>query len=452
MSSARASRLRLAAQNGIFVVLFVALAGLLAVLAREHRVQWDLTSSGRNTLSNASLDVLRKLEGPISVTAFATPQDPRLGDLRKLIREFVGRYQRAKPDVRLEFIDPRDQPKAAAQAGVQVNGELLVEYGQRSERLANLSELEFTNLLLRLARAGDRLVMSLDGHGERSLLGGTNHDLGDFGRQLTSKGLKVNTLNLTIAPEVPDDVALLVIAQPQVQVLPVEVEKLLRYLGRGGSLLWLLDQEPMHGLEPLAEALGLTLSAGVVVDPDAIERGGRPVMSVAAAGSYGGHAIVGSFRMNTLFPFARAIAATPFEGWTATPLIEVAPRGWIETDPLEGRIVFDKGRDTPGPVTIAVAFERLKEEKTQRVIVVGSGHFLANTYLGNGGNLDLGVNMVNWLTGDDRLIAIQPRSAADVSLTLSKGWLLGMVVMFLIALPLILLATGGWTWWKRRRA
>jgi len=440
------------AQNGLFVVLLVALTALLAVLAREHRVQWDLTNSGRNTLSKASAEVLRKLEGPITVTAFATPQDPRLGDLRKLIRDFVARYQRAKPDIRLAFIDPRDQPKAAAQAGVQINGELVIEYADRSERLANLSELEFTNLLLRLARAGERLVMSLDGHGERSLISGANHDLGDFGRQLTTKGLKVNTLNLAIAPEVPDDVALLVIAQPQVQVLPVEVEKLKRYLARGGNLLWLIDQEPLHGLEPLAEALGLTLSAGVVVDPDAIERGGRPVMSVAAAGSYGAHAIVGSFRMNTLFPFARAIATTPFEGWSATPLIEVAPRGWIESDPLEGRIVFDKARDTPGPVTIAVAFERLREEKTQRVVVVGSGHFLANTYLGNGGNLDLGVNMVNWLTGDDRLITIQPRSAADVSLTLSKGWLLAIVVIFLVAVPLALLAIGAYTWWKRQRA
>jgi len=452
MKPSRRLRLRFAVQNGIFVLLVVVLAALLAVLAREYRGQWDLTSSARNTLSAASIEVVSKLKGPVIVTAYATPQDSRLGDLRKLIRDFITRYQRTKPDVKLEFIDPREQPKAAARAGVQVNGELVVEHGERSERLSILSELEFTNLLIRLSRPEQRLVMSLEGHGERSLTNVANHDLGDFGKQLTTKGMHVATLNLAIAPEVPDNVAVLIIANPQTELLPSEVDKLLRYVERGGSLLWLLDQEPLQGLEPLAERMGLVLSPGVVVDPDAIERGGRPVMSVAAPGAYGAHPISAAMRLNTLFPFARAIATNPIEGWSAIPLIDVAPRGWLETDDLSGRIVFDQGRDTAGPITIAVALERLRDEKTQRVVVIGSGHFLANMYLGNGGNLDLGVNVINWLAGDDRLISIQPRSAPDVSLTLSKPWLLAVVAVFLIALPLVLVCTGAWIWWRRRRA
>jgi ABC-type uncharacterized transport system involved in gliding motility auxiliary subunit len=452
MTPARRMRLRHAAQNGLFVVLVLVLAGLLAVIARQHAAQWDLTSSGRNSLSPASIEVLRKLEGPVIVTAYATPQDPRLGDLRKHIRDFMVRYQRAKPDIKLTFVDPREQPKAAASAGVQVNGELVVEHGDRSERLGTLSEFDFTNLLIRLSRPEQRLVMSLDGHGERSLVNGANHDLGDFGKQLAQKGIGVSALNLGIAPEVPDNVSVLIIASPQVDILPAEMAKLVRYVERGGNLLWLIDQEPLHGLEELAERIGLVLSPGIVVDPDAIERGGRPVMSVAAAGAYGGHPILDGMRMNTLFPFARAVAVSPAEGWHVTPLIEVAPRGWLETDDLSGRIVFDKGRDTAGPVQIAVAMERMREEKTQRVVVVGSGHFLANMYLGNGGNLDLGVNMINWLAGDERLIAIQPRSVPDASLTLSKAWLLAIVIGFLIALPLALVSAGAWIWWRRRRA
>lgn len=452
MTPARRMRLRHAAQNGIFVVLVLALAGLLTTIAQRHAVQWDLTASGRNSLSPASVDVLRKLDGPVTITAYATPQDPRLGDLRKHIGDFIARYQRAKPDVKLVFVDPREQPRAAARAGVQVNGEMVVEYAERSERLGILSELDFTNLLIRLSRPGERVVMSLDGHGERSLVNGANHDLGDFGKQLGQKGVGVSALNLTIAPEVPDNVSVLVIASPQVDLLPAEVAKLVRYVERGGNLLWLLDQEPLHGLEELAERIGLVLSPGIVVDPDAIERGGRPVMSVAAPGAYSGHAILNGMRMNTLFPFARSITVTPNEGWASAPLVEVAQRGWIETDDLSARIVFDQGKDTAGPVQIAVALERMREEKTQRIVVVGSGHFLANMYLGNGGNLDLGVNMINWLAGDDRLIAIQPRSAADTSLDLSKAALLTIVIVFLVAVPLASVGAGAWIWWRRRRA
>lgn len=451
MTTARRQRLRHAVHNGVFVVLVIVLAGMLAILARQHAVQWDLTSAGRNSLSPASVDVLRKLDGPIVVTAYATPHDPRLGDLRKHIGDFIARYQRAKPDVQLTFIDPRERPQAAARAGVQVNGELVIEYRERSERLSTLSEFDFTNLLIRLSRTEERLVMSLDGHGERSLTGIANHDLGDFGKQLASKGLKVNALNLAIAPQVPDNVSVLVIASPQVDILPVELSKVLNHLERGGNLLWLVDQEPLHGLQELAERLGLVLTPGVVVDPDAIERGGRPVMSVAAPGAYGSHPILENMRVNTMFPFARAITVSEFDGWRRTPLVEVAPRGWIETDDLGGRIVFDQARDTAGPVQIAVALERMREERTQRVVVVGSGHFLANMYLGNGGNLDLGINIINWLAGDERLISIQPRSSPDTTLTLTRGWLLTLVIVFLIAIPIGLLAAGALIWWRRRR-
>ena len=452
MSMNRRLRFRVAMQNGAFVVLIVAFVAACLVAAREYRTQWDLSSSSRNTLSQASVDVVSKIQGPVIVTAFATPQDVRFGDLRKLIRDFLARYQRAKPDLRLEFIDPRDQPKAAAAAGVRVNGELVVEYGGRSERLSNLSELEFTNALVRLMRQSKRLVMSLEGHGERSLINGANHDLGDFGKQLTIKGINVSALNLAIVPEVPDDLALLIVANPQTQLQAIEQERLERYVERGGNLLLLLDQEPLNGLEPIVERLGVILSPGIVVDPDAIERGGRPVMAVAAAGSYGAHPVVRSFRLNTLFPFARAVSTNAIGDWRAEVLVEVAPRGWLEADGLDRRIVFDQGRDVRGPVTVAVALERIKEERTQRVIAVGGGHFLANTYLGNGGNLDLGINMVNWLIGDDVLIAIQPRSAPDVSLALGKWWLLGIVVIFLVVVPLACVASGTLIWWRRRRA
>ena len=119
---------------------------------------------------------------------------------------------------------------------------------------------------------------------------------------------------------------------------------------------------------------------------------------------------------NTFFPAARQIGTTENEEWRVTPLIEVAQRGWVETGKLDGNISFDKNRDFAGPVNIATALERTVGDRNQRVVVVGTGEFLANAYLGNLGNLDLGVNIMNWLTGDDRMITIQPRPAPDSNL------------------------------------
>jgi ABC-type uncharacterized transport system involved in gliding motility auxiliary subunit len=85
------------------------------------------------------------------------------------------------------------------------------------------------------------------------------------------------------------------------------------------------------------------------------------------------------------------------------------------------------------------------------VAVIGDGDFLSNTYLGNSGNLDLGLRLFTWLTGDDELIAITARTAPDATLELSRAATLAIGFGFLFVLPVLLLAAGGRIWYRRRR-
>ena len=185
----RKLRVQMVIQNGLFVVLLIGFAMAIVWVTKDVKTQWDLTQGQRNTLSQASIDVLKQVTGPVNVTAYATAQDAE-GDARKTVGTFLASYQRAKKDFVLTFVDPRDQPQKAQAAGVRANGELVVEYNGRSEHLTNLTEQDLTNLLLRLVRSAERQVTYLDGHGERKLDGRANHDLGDFGAQLGVKGFK----------------------------------------------------------------------------------------------------------------------------------------------------------------------------------------------------------------------------------------------------------------------
>ena len=152
MEIARKRRLQSMIHHGLFVVLLIVLVTLLAFLARLYRVEVDLTRSHRNTLSAATLEVLKRLDGPVSVTAYALAQDARGEQLHRRIEEFVRPYQRAKPDVMLALVDPREQPQAAAKAGVRAPVELVVEYKQRTVHLTEFNEQAFANALMRLAR------------------------------------------------------------------------------------------------------------------------------------------------------------------------------------------------------------------------------------------------------------------------------------------------------------
>ncbi|MGE0557478.1 MAG: GldG family protein [Burkholderiales bacterium] len=445
-------RRQLAAQSGMFLLLLVLLVALLAYLAREYRIELDVTRGARNTLSPATLGALRQMQGPVTVSAYAVRQDASGNNVHKAIEERLRPYQRTKPDLQLRLIDPREQPKLAAEAGLRSPNTLVIEYQRRSEQipLGEFNEQALANVLVRLMRGANNLVLWLDGHGERRLDGSANHDLGSFGQRLREKGFTLSGINLGLAQDVPANTAVLVITHPQADLQPAETEKLLRYLDRGGNLLWMIDTEPLRGLQPLAEKLGLVLTPGTVVDPALAPRSGPPVFAVAA--NYARHAVVGTLQYNTLFPHARQIGADDSAGWRITPLIDVAPRGWVEVGKLGAKPVFDKSRDFPGPVNVASAFERTVGDREQRVIVVGTGHFLSNSFIGNGGNLVLGTGMLNWLAGEDALVAIDPRPAPDTQIDIDGVRLYLIAFVVLILLPITFAATGFTVWWRRRNA
>ncbi len=445
-------RQQFAAQSAIFVLLLALLVALLAYFAREYRIERDVTRGARNTLSSATLGALKQLDGPVTVTAYAVRQDSSGNNVHKSIEERLRAYQRAKPDLRLSLVDPREQPKLAAEAGLRAPNALVIEHQRRSEQipLAEFNEQAFANALLRLARGANNLVLWLDGHGERKLDGLANHDLGAFGHRLREKGFSIASINLALAQAVPENAAVLVVTHPQAELQPAETEKLLRYVDRGGNLLWLLDTEPLRGLQPLAEKLGLVLTPGTVVDPALAPRSGPPVFAVAT--SYSRHPVVGTIQYNTLFPHARQIGADDGAGWRVTPLIEVAQRGWVETGRLDAKPAFDRSRDFPGPVNIASAFERTVGDREQRIVVVGTGHFLSNSFIGNGGNLALGTGILNWLSGEDAMVTIDPRPAADTRIDIDSTQLYLIAFVVLLVLPLAFAAAGIAVWWRRRNA
>ncbi len=420
------------------------------VLSQRYDWQRDVTQNGRHTLSQASSNVLREMPGVVSITAYATLQDAQLGDLRRPIRDFVARYQGLKSDIKLGFVDPLTQSEQARKAGVRVNGEMVLSYGERSEHLTTLNEQDFTNTLMRLARGHERLVMSVSGHGERRLDGGSPHDLGGFGRQLAYKGFRSAASSLALVAEVPAEVSVLLLTQPRTPVPQGEVDKIRRYLARGGSLLWLLEPGPLQDLQPIAEALGLVLTPGVVVDPAAREAGFA--LATAVAAQYGPHAVTAQFDLVTLYPHARAVGMNDDPAWHVTPLIESSARAWVENGVADERATFNEGQDVPGPVVIGWALERERDDLRQRVAVIGSGDFLANATLGNAGNLDLGINLFNWLAGDAKLISIQPKSTLDATLNIGKTGAMVLASGFLLVLPLSFFVIAFLVWRRRHNS
>jgi ABC-type uncharacterized transport system involved in gliding motility auxiliary subunit len=461
MNINRKLRFQLLVQNWFFVVLFLMLVVLLGYLASQYHVAKDITQANRNILTQGSVNVIKQMKAPINITVYATKDDASSGDtFRKGIVDFFARYQREKKNINLTFVNPSEEPKLAQDAGVKTDGEVVIEYQKRVEHIVPpFAEQEVTNLLVRLSRTNQQAVMYLDGHGERNLIGVKNHDIGEFGKQLEAKGFKFANPDLTIAQAVPSNGAMLVIASPQVDVSDVEAKKIKAYLEAGGNLLWLLDDDNLRGLQEVADYLGMQVSPGIALDMASAQYGADA--RVAFASLYGEHAITKNFMLRTLFPEAHQVTAkgTDENGWKVSNLVEVAPNGWLASAKLakDAKPEFNEATDKRGPINIGVALERTYGKKGQRVVVMGNANFLSNTFITNGGNLDFGVNIVNWLAGDDSLITIQPMPLKDINVSIpdtKMGVVTAWTVFhaFQYFIPLGFLIAGVLLWWKRRRA
>lgn len=431
----------------LMFVLLAVLLGILAWFSNKHTLEYDWTATGRHTLSDASRELLAQMPDPVEVTSYAR-QNPALRDS---IRDFVGRYQRHKEDIKLRFVNPDAVPDEVRNLGIQVDGEIVIRYRDRTEHVRTDQEQVFTNALQRLARSQENYLAFVEGHGERKPLGNANFDLGAWMGQLNNQGFRVQPFNLSEVKAVPDNTRILAIAGPRVDYLPGEVAMILDYARAGGNLLWLHDPGPLHGLDPLAEELAISFQEGVVIDYAGQLIGiDDPTIALVTSSLYGQHPVTSGFEYTTLFPVAGAIELAESNQWKATPILTTGDHTWVETQKLEGAVEYNEDADTIGPLTLGLGLERDVEysdgdelvTKQQRIIVIADGDFVSNTYLANSGNNELGTRMLNWLSSDDDFIVIPPKIAADTQLEMSGVVLGGFGIFFLIVLPIGLVVTG----------
>lgn len=431
----------------IMFVLLTTLVGILAWLSNKHTLEYDWTATGRHTLSDASRDLLAQMPEPIEVTSYARENPP----LRDAIRKFIGRYQRHKSDIQLHFVNPDAVPDEVRNLGIQVDGEIIIHYRDRTEHVRTDNEQVFTNALQRLARNQENWLAFVEGHGERKPLGNANFDLGQWVSQLNNQGFRVQPINLSELKAIPDNTRILAIAGPRVEYLPGEVEMILEYVRNGGNLLWLHDPGPMNGLEPLAEELGIELKQGVVIDYAGQLIGiNDPTIALVTNSLYATHPVTSGFEYTTLFPVTGAIELLESETWNGRPILTTGDHTWVEAGKLEGAVEYNEDIDTIGPLTIGVSVEREIElsdgdelvTRQQRIVVLADGDFVSNTYLANSGNNELGTRIVNWLSSDDNFIVIPPKVASDAQLQMSSMLLGGFGIFFLFILPIGLIITG----------
>jgi hypothetical protein len=465
------SRKQMLMQQAISAVLFIAVLAMAGWLSTRYKLEADWTAGNRNTLTEPSVKLLGTLQGPIAFKVFLYPRS----ELRQGLEADIRRYQRVKDDVTVEFIDPSTNPQKVRDYNVQRAGEAVVEYQGRRENLTATTEQAITAALQRLAYSGERWIVFLEGHGERSINDAEQGGYSEFAAFLRDKGLQVRGLNLATDPRIPDNTAVLVLANPARPLLEGEAKIVAAYVEGGGNLLWLADPadgraDPTASLATLAGTLGIAWQKGTGILLESEQLGLPPFVYIMT--QYPPNPVTQDFPENALFPLVRGLSfkSDAAGGWKAQPLLVTSAESWLETGALEGQITLDEDKgDTKGPLTLGVTLTREakkaapaadvtapeappKESEPQRVAVIGDSDFLSNAYLGQLGNSLLGLNLAQWAASRDTQLNIDIPKAPDRALVLPAWGLYTIYFGFAFLLPAALLGFGVTRWVIRRRA
>ena len=426
----------------LIVLLFI----VAALLGNRLFVEHDMTNTQRNTLLPQTLQTLQSLPHPVTAEVFINPQDQQ----REAIATLLDKYQAGKSDFTFSFTDPALDPSRMRSLGIAPGGEIFFTSADRTQRISEVSEQAVTMALQRLARESPRVAAFVTGHGERHIEARNNADISTFATQLRESGFNTQTIRLTDPAELDPQSDLLVIASPLQRFLPAETAMLLDYLSQGGNMVWLTEPFSDDGLKAIEFELGVRRLPGVVVDLAAQKlQVDRP--DFAIANNYSQHLATQGFSSVTLFPQAAGLELQANREWRAAALVQAGEQAWTETGSLSGEVAFgDDNREISGPFPLILALERQRNGKTQKVLISGDGDFIADAWIDNGGNRDLGNRLFNWGADDNNLISVQYPTTPKQKLELTPLTTVSLFLFALIALPGGLFGAATRVWFQRR--
>ncbi len=451
---------RTARQGGNATLVTIAVIGILVLLnflADRHFRRLDLTAEKQFTLSKQTVQILAGLKDPLTVTAFMTPNYASTQQVEDLLKE----YSQHTNKLHVQIVDPEQKPAEARQYHVTTDGTVIFQSGNRQQSTLGADEKSFTGAILKVTQGQTKTVYFLTGHQERDPQdsGGANYQ--QIGTALQNDNYKVDMLNLAITQTIPSDAAALIIASPMITPTAKEYQAINDYVTRGGSLMVLADPQSHVNMNELLQRWGLKVRQDIIVDPTNALYGdvGTPLVS-----RYPYHDITKDLNgLSTFFPLASSIEEpqSPPTGVQVSPLVQSSAQSWGETDRTNNQVQYDAGKDTRGPLDLAVAATLdvpdqtdPNQTKTARLVLFGDADFVANDMLttanGASGNPDLFLNSVDWLTSDESLISIRSTPPVDRTIMMTPGQVRVVMYTSMLFLPAVVVLAGVWVWWRRR--
>lgn len=419
---------------------------------------FDVTATGRFTLSRAAREALANHPGPVTITAFEPANSPLAKDDTVLFRQL----RSLKRNLHYRVLDLDREQGEALRLGVDNYGQAAVEVQSRREVVSPITELSVVSALERLARRQPQTVCALTGHGERSL-----EDRAPAGYSGAKAGIAINGANaleidLTVDQQIPPECTILALLDPKTGLRQPEIDAIAGFLDRDGKMLVTVEPNGPD-LSPLTTRFGLRVLPGLVFDPSRSVAGDPTALLV---NNFPAASPLVRDVAGLAVPTAGGIttAASPDRGLVVSPVMASSSSSWLSLEPATRRNDAAKG-DRGGPVVLGGAADRSNVSPTgeqrvpsggpkidrTRLLVFADADWASNAFVGELANQTLLANAVNWLAGEEDLVAVRgiQTDLRRLALTPSRRRLMGITTVG--AVPGLALLMGTGTWIRRRK-
>jgi hypothetical protein len=476
------------------VAVFALLIGVNYLSSKYFFHRFYLSANTDIRLSPRTLSVLKALTNQVDVTIFYDKDDPLYPDIVSLLREYK---DNAHGKLSVKTVDYYDEPGLAAafrmthkyltsltnrnfiyfeSAGRMpdfVDGNWLkpytyglVESTNQNDPRVSLTrrqtvfngEMLFTAKIFGVTQAKALKAYFLQGHLERAPGDKTDGGYSTMVEVLHRNHVETDTLdNLLGTNAVPLDCNLLIIAGPQAEFQPIELEKISQYLDQGGRLFALFDMQSVThniGLEDIFAKWNVRVTHGLVLDPDLY---------------VGADQLGSAFLVTNLAPheLTKSLMGSAIEFVLPRPIGRIkAPSQTAADEPQVTELAFSSVhshlKDSPNnelrPYPLMVAVEKaaakgvVTERGTTRMLIAGDSIFLDNQIIPAAMNNQFADSAINWLLERTTLLAgVGPRPISEYRLVMTPHQISTVKGVLLGAIPGGILLFGGLVWLRRRK-
>ncbi|WKL50134.1 Gldg family protein [Flavobacterium pectinovorum] len=467
----------------------------------------DMTRTKDKTLTKASQEIVKKMDGPITITTYVNLLDINyyMGMPYSQNNDIASfdKYSRFLPQIKMDYVyyydtstnealyaqNPGLNDKQLADKMVETQSLKLkklyspaeiskiinlkpeqnrvvrtIEYNGKKTFLRMYDDLfkvpfekEISASLKRLVTTPVKIVFAT-GNMERSIEknGDKNYKTGfneiTFRNSLINQGFDVASVDIN-AQNIPEQTNILIIADPKTQLSQGAIDRINKYIDQGKNLMLLTEPETNTALASITDKLGLGFTKQTLVQESETN---SPDYLVTEFEKTIDTTVIKLHKSQFTIPLlgSSGIIATKDAGFKVTPLLKTNSQPVWESPAGISSVSEDvKKQPSAKALPLVVALTRNINGKSQKIIVAGDADFMGNAELSRqqSGTFQFVTDVFTWFSNYQFPIDTTRPESTDNLVTVTANQVFISKIIFIALFPLFIILSGAFILIRRNR-